>query len=240
MRTGWAGSMTIVASTPRGRAPQLTATLVGELSSTLEQGVRASASASARFTRALRLDVTPSLTWIETRRQYVTAVTGAGGGERTFNERYLFGQLHRREAALELRATWSLSPELALTVYAQPFVSVGRYDRLGELAAAGSADVRWYDATAHVDATAQAGAMRDIVDGATGFSIDEPDFTVASLRSTTVLRWDLGPGSTLFLVWQQLRQGATPRAQPLHSAAPDVATEPGVHTVAIKLSYWFG
>ena len=76
--------------------------------------------------------------------------------------------------------------------------------------------------------------------GATGFSIDEPDFTVASLRSTAVLRWELTPGSTLFVVWQQSRQGSDPRSQPLHAAAPDVVTQPGIHSLAIKLSYWFG
>jgi hypothetical protein len=234
METGWAESVAVSASTPRGRAQQLSGTLVGQLSPTLEQGIFASASAISRVTPALRLDLTPSLTWLETRRQYVATVTDAGGGDRTFGARYLFGHLHRKEAALELRATWSLSPDLVLTLYAQPFVSVGRYDRLGELAAAGSRDVRWYGATSHVQAT------REIVDGATGFSISEPDFTVASLRSTAVLRWELTPGSTLFVVWQQLRQGTDLRAQPLHLAAPEVATQPGIHTLAIKLSYWFG
>jgi hypothetical protein len=234
MQTGWAESVTVTASTPRGRAPQLSGTLVGQLSSTLQQGVVGSVSLASRATSALRLDVTPSLTWVETQRQYVATVTDAGGGDATFGARYLFGQLHRKEAALELRATWSLSPELVLTLYAQPFVSVGRYARLGELAAAGSRDVRWYDATSH------APAMRQILDGSDAFSIDEPDFTVASLRSTAVLQWELTPGSTLFVVWQQLRQGTDTFAQPLHSATPDVLTRPGIHTLAIKLSYWFG
>ena len=121
-----------------------------------------------------------------------------------------------------------------MTLYAQPFVSVGRYDRLGELAAAGSSSVRWYEATA------RDGDMRRIVDGDAAFSIDEPDFTVASLRSTAVLRWQLTPGSTLFVVWQQSRQGQAVGSEPLHAAAPDVVTRPGIHTFAIKLSYWFG
>jgi hypothetical protein len=238
MRMGWAESVKLTATTPRGRAQQLSATLVGELSPTLEQGVVASASLASRLAPALRLDLTPSFTWIETQRQYVTTVTDAGGGERTFGARYLFGQLHRTEAALEIRATWSLSPELAITLYAQPFASVGRYDRLGELAAAGSGDVRWYATTSRT------GPMRAIANGdggfSSGFSIDEPDFTVLSLRSTAVLRWELSPGSTLFVVWQQSRQGSTTRAQPLHTAAPDVVTQPGIHSLAIKLSYWFG
>ncbi|HSR98735.1 MAG TPA: DUF5916 domain-containing protein [Kofleriaceae bacterium] len=234
MRTGWAESVKLTASTPRGRARQLQATLTGQLSSTLQQGIAASMAASWRVVPALRLDITPQLTWTETHRQYVATLTDVGGGERTFGARYLFGYLHRKEAALELRATWSLSPDLVVTLYAQPFVSVGRYDRLGELAAGGASSVRWYEAFA------RAGEMRTIVDGDSMFSIDEPDFTVASLRSTAVVRWQLTPGSTLFVVWQQSRGGDAVGSEPLHTAAPDVVTRPGIHTFAIKLSYWFG
>jgi hypothetical protein len=234
MQTGWAESVKLTANSSRDGARQLQTAITAQLSSTLQQGVAASATANWRAAPALRLDLTPQLTWTETHRQYVTALTDAGGGERTFATRYVFGHLRRKEASLELRATWSLSPDLVVTLYAQPFVSVGRYDRLGELAAAGSGDVRWYEATSRAE------AMRQITDGATGFAIDEPDFTVASLRSTAVLRWQLAPGSTLFVVWQQSRQGAAAGSQPLHSAAPDVVTQPGIHTFAIKLSYWFG
>jgi hypothetical protein len=82
--------------------------------------------------------------------------------------------------------------------------------------------------------------MRRIVDGASGFAIDEPDFSIASLRSTAVLRWELRPGSTLFVVWQQSRQGSDDVSRPLHTVTPDVVTRPGIHSLAIKLSYWFG
>src|SRR5262249_17348851 len=106
MQTGWAESGKLTANTPRDRAQQLAATLVGQPSPPLQQGIMASASLASRVVPSLRLDLTPSFTWIETRRQYVTTVTDAGGGDLTFHERYLFGQLHRKEAALELRATW--------------------------------------------------------------------------------------------------------------------------------------
>jgi len=95
--------------------------------------------------------------------------------------------------------------------------------------------VRWYDATSHV------GANRAIDDAGTAFTIAEPDYTVASLRSTAVLRWELAPGSILYVVWQQSRGGTTlPLAQPLNGAAPNVLTESAIHTLAVKLSYWFG
>src|SRR5262249_49839189 len=120
-------------------------------------------------------------------------------------------------------------------LYAQPFVSVGRYDALGELAAAGSDQIRWYPQLAY------AGASRAIGDGATSFAIPEPDYRVASLRSTAVLRWELAPGSILYIVWQQTRGGTpVPAAVPLHSAASDVFTQSAIHTLAVKLSYWFG
>jgi hypothetical protein len=235
MRIGWTTGGTVSASSPRGTARQLTGSLNVEVSPTLQQGVSGSLSLAARVTPALRLDLVPSLTIVETQRQYVASVSdppaetpGTGG------VRYLFGHLRRNEAALELRTTWSLSPDLVLTLYAQPFVSVGRYDRIGELVAAYDDEVRWYPTTYHN------GAQRTITDGI-AFSIPEPDFRVASLRSTLVLRWELAPGSTLFIVWQQLRGGLPLLpAQPLQTTLPEAFTQPALHTLAIKLSYWFG
>ena len=240
MRTGWGAALALGATTPNGRAHQLSGNLELDVSPTLNQGVVASAHLVTRLTPALRLDVTPSITAIATRRQYVATVEDPAAAA-TYGARYVFGSLARKEAALELRATWSLSPDLVVTLYAQPFVSVGRYDALGELAAAGSSDVRWYASTLHT------GDTRTIVDDGSApgfvpmFSIDEPDYAVASLRSTAVLRWEPAPGSTLFVVWQQSRGGVpAAAARPLHGVAPDVFTQPAVHTLAIKLSYWFG
>lgn len=222
MQVGWAEALLLEASTPHGRAHELSASLELDLSDTLQQGVIASAGLTTRLAPSLRLDVTPSFSRVETRRQYVATVGSPAD--------YLFGHLHRTDAALELRATWSLSPDLVLTLYAQPFVSVGRYDQIGALAAPGSADVRWLP-------TSRSGGQR-IVDGT---AIDEPDYRVASLRSTAVLRWELRPGSILYVVWQQSR-GGVPQlpTQTLHATAPELFTQPAVHTLAVKLSYWFG
>ena len=49
----------------------------------------------------------PSLAIVETRRQYVDTIADPSSTE-TFGAHYLFGHLHRKDAALELRATWSL------------------------------------------------------------------------------------------------------------------------------------
>jgi hypothetical protein len=124
-----------------------------------------------------------------------------------------------------------------MTLYAQPFLSIGRYTRLGELTAAGSGDVAWYSDVSSDPMTAQ----RTIFDGNTSFMLSEPSYTLASLRSTAVLRWELHPGSVLYVVWQQQRGGAsTPTVQTFRGATPAVLTDPGIQTLAVKLSYWFG
>ena len=39
------------------------------------------------------------------------------------------------------------------------------------------------------------------------FTISNPNFDVRSVRGTGVVRWEYRPGSTIFLVWTQQREG---------------------------------
>lgn len=192
MGTGWAGSTSLNVSTPGGRARQLSASTTIEISPTLQQGVHVGVGLTSRLTPSLRLDVRPTVSIVESHRQYVTTV----------DDSYVFGHIKRREASVELRATWSLSPDLVLTFYAQPFYSHGAYESFGQLRAPGSDEL---------DPVAPSVTFAD------------PDFRITSLRSTAVLRYEPQPGSTLFVVWQQAREA-----------------ERAVHTLALKLSWWFG
>jgi hypothetical protein len=233
MHVGYATAASYSVSSPSGRVSQLSVHANAYTSPTRQTGGDLSVTAATRLTSALRLDLVPSVKIVEDRRQYLDTIVDAAAVD-TYGARYLFGHLHRKELALQLRATLSLSPDLVITVFAQPFVSVGKYDQIGELTRAGGADVRWY-ATAVHDTSA-----RTIVDGATVFSISEPDYSVASLRSTAVLRWEFRPGSTLFIAWQQDRGGVPlDIAHTLHNSLSDAFTQSAVHTLAVKLSYWF-
>jgi hypothetical protein len=235
MHIDYQSSASVNIGSPSGRANQLNASFQVLQSPTWDRGITASVTAATRVVPALRLDLIPSLTMIENQRQYVATVTGEQGGEQTYGTRYVMGHIHRHELALQLRATLSLSPDLVITVFAQPFLSSGRYDQIGELISGATGDVRWYDTAVHD------GASRTIADGTHVFSVDEPDYTVASLRSTAVLRWEFRPGSTLYIAWQQERGGIpTTVATPLHSAIGDAFTQSAIHTLAVKLSWWFG
>jgi hypothetical protein len=69
---------------------------------------------------------------------------------------------------------------------------------------------------------------------------DPPDFSNLSLKSNVVLRWEYSPGSTLFLVWSQARQGA--QGAYLTTFADNISDTfslPADNVVLLKVSYWF-
>ena len=66
-------------------------------------------------------------------------------------------------------------------------------------------------------------------------------FSFRSLLGNAVLRWEYRPGSVLFLVWQQNRNGAQPFGD--FDASRDVRAifdESPENIVAIKATYWLG
>ena len=164
------------------------------------------------------------------RRQYVATVD-APATTATYGQRYVFAAIERLEVSAQLRAAITLTADLAIDVYVEPFVSRGRYDRLGELAAPGSNDLIHY---ARVRRDGQTVRVDDA-----GFSLPEPDFTARSLRSTAVLRWEPRAGSTLYAVWQQQRASDEPRARAVGPGLVDAFTAAGAHVFALKLAWWF-
>jgi hypothetical protein len=70
-------------------------------------------------------------------------------------------------------------------------------------------------------------------------TLANPDFTVLSLRSNVVLRWEYSLGSTLFLVWQHGRSGFDPDGRfRLGSRVGDLFEAPATNVLMIKLNYW--
>ncbi len=66
------------------------------------------------------------------------------------------------------------------------------------------------------------------------------DFTNLSLKSNVVLRWEYLPGSTIFLVWSQARQGAGGNYQTAFwDNVSNTFSLPADNVVLLKISYWF-
>jgi len=132
---------------------------------------------------------------------------------------YVFGRLSQRTSSMTVRANYTVTPNLSVQVYAQPFVSTGLYSGFKELVNGRAAN---YD------------------DRYAAYAYDQsPDFKVLSFRTTNVMRWEYKPGSTLFVVWQQGREGAgAPRSFRFGRDYGDIFGTDSSNAFLVKVAYW--
>jgi hypothetical protein len=199
-------------------------------------------SVSVRPSSTVQLVFQPAFSIDKTTSQYVTTQSDAAAS--TYGERYVFAALDQKTLSMETRLNWTLRTTLSLELYAQPFVSGGRYDRFKELAAARTRHFTEYGvAQGTVTRDRNAGTVTIEPDGpgtATAFVIGEPDFKVRSLRGNAVLRWEYRPGSTMFFVWQQSRSGQDANGQfEFRRDAGAIFRERPTNVFLVKASYWF-
>jgi hypothetical protein len=184
-----------------------------------------------------QLSISPEYERLIDTQQYVTTLPG--GTPATFGGRYVFADVDRSTYATQIRLTYTFKPDLTLDFYGEPFSASGRYDHVGELAAARTRLRRVYGTEGTTLTTLADGSQR-VADGATNFTLRSRDFNVQSFRSNLVLRWEWRPGSTLYLVWQQDRSAE--EALRDRTSVADMFSSfrrPGDHFFAIKTSFWF-
>jgi hypothetical protein len=192
-------------------------------------------------TSQLRVTLSPGYARNTNRRQFYGFEDRSD--ERTFGTRYIFSTIEQSELSLPIRMNYAFHPDLSLELWAQPFTASGRFSEFGELPEAAAFDLRTYgtDGTTIDESTdpESGGRVYSVTDGADAFTLPDRNFNRLSFRSNLVMRWELRPGSTLFLVWQQdlsesTREGTYVRAGDLL----DVFGAPGRNVLALKMSYW--
>ena len=77
--------------------------------------------------------------------------------------------------------------------------------------------------------------------GDTAVTSDPGGFNFQQFRSNVVFRWEYRPGSALFLVWSQGREGFTPEQgrESFGGDLGDLFSRRANDTFLVKLSYWF-
>lgn len=192
---------------------------------------------------AMDFSIEPSYNRSETIAQYVTQrrdelATATYGG------RYVFSELYQKGLDITIRTNLSLTPNLSVQLWAQPFAAAGDYDRFKELAHPSSFDFLRYgvDNGSTIDFDPVTEIYTVDPDGpgpAESFSFANPDFNVRSVRANLVIRWEYMPGSTLFLVWNHNRSG--------FSSDPTIGSfdqfgrlwdDNQQNTFLIKINYW--
>jgi len=124
----------------------------------------------------------------------------------------IFADRNTDQYSLTLRSTITFTRDLTLQFYGQVFLAKGQYERFRVLV------------------------------GTSGF-VPVPgvnsDFNTQSLNTNLVLRWEYLPGSTLFLVWSQARDGGN--GNYFSSFSDDLGDTfriPSANVILLKASYW--
>ncbi len=213
--------------------------------------VTASAGIGLKPSPSWQFAVGPNLSLVNLPAQYVTTVndpTATG----TYGNRYVFAPLDQTTLGIDLRLNVTFSPALSLEFYAQPFFSSNDFGAPMELQAPRTFDFLTYGedtGTIARDADASFVIDPDGAGPAESFRVADRDFHLNSLRGNAVLRWEWGPGRTLYLVWQQDRAEHL-GAMALDSAGRDLGgfdlrenvqdlfhTRP-INVLLFKVTYW--
>jgi hypothetical protein len=186
----------------------------------------------------------PSFTRAHTASQFVQPVTDPTATA-TFGVRTVFAQLEQRELALDTRVDWIFSPTLSLQLYVQPLISAGDYSRFKEFSTPGRYEFAEYGTDqgtiSRDDASGSYAVDPDGAGSAPTFQIQDPNFNFRSLRANLVLRWEYRPGSTIFLVWQQARQGVAPVGDfRFGRDFGGIFDAPSTNVLAVKATWWLG
>jgi len=154
-----------------------------------------------------------------TDNQFFGRFTDTGG------DHYTFAHLDQHTTSVTARLNYTFTPEMSLQTYLQPFISKGTYSNVRQLSANPRADA--YD-------DRYAPYINPAV------TTNPGGFNFKQLSSNVVYRWEYRPGSTLFAVWNQGRQGFLPRegVENFQGDVRDLFSLHPANTFLIKVSYW--
>jgi hypothetical protein len=190
----------------------------------------------------IQLSLSPSVSRNRTAQQYVTAVDDPTATA-FYGRRYVFAELEQRSVSMNTRLNLTFTPDLTLEVFAQPFISSGRYTRFKEFVTPRERGKTIYgeDAGSIVSTPDGYTVEPDGAGPAAAFDLDDPDFNFRSLRGNAVLRWEFVPGSTLYLVWTQDRSDvASVGNLDFNRDVDALLAAPAENIFLVKLNYWLG
>ncbi len=160
-------------------------------------------------------------------------------------DRYIMAYLDQQTFGLVFRLNYSLTPELSIQYYGQPFISTGKYSHFKRVtdSRADRYEDRFHTfqkSEMYYDANYEAYQVDEDQDGLVDYYIELPDFNFKEFKSNLVIRWEYRPGSLIYLVWSQGRSvedsygdfSARRDIRNLYNTVPD-------NIFLIKFNHWF-
>lgn len=236
--SSWNGSLT--GGTDSRKIIALSASAARTVDETGSNSTTLSVGADYRATAFIHLVAGPSFTRTYSTAQYVTSVRDVAATA-TFGSRYVFASLHQSTLALDTRAEWTFTPALSLQLYAQPFVSAGRFSDFKEFLTPRTYAFAVYGSDRGAIAAKGSTITVDPGGPAPSFRFGNPNFNIRNLRGNAIVRWEYRPGSAIFFVWQQQRSdvetiGDFNGARDLNAVFRTIPT----NVFVVKATYWIG
>jgi hypothetical protein len=156
---------------------------------------------------------------------------------------YTLGQIDQTTVSLTLKLNYTLTPNLSIQLYTQPYVSAGKYSEFKEVIQprAENYDDRW-----HIFSGSEVFLQDDyyhlLLPGGGGDEItfENPDFNFRQFRSNLVLRWEYLPGSILYLVWTNgINDTSSDGDLSLGNDIRSLFNAGSNNAFMVKISYWF-
>jgi len=156
---------------------------------------------------AIKISVRPRYSDDYESARYVSTIDEPAGNK------YIVGALSRQIFSVDIRVNYSLTPDLSLQYWGQPFLYTANYSKFADVVDAGNLVIRdqyhvYTDSEISYDNTDNTYEVID--NNGNNFTFENPDFSVFEFRSNFVLRWEYIPGSSAYLVWSQGRSGDSP------------------------------
>ncbi len=170
------------------------------------RGIGVNPEISWRPLKSLQLSLEPGYQKAYRTTQYVT--TEEYNGE----DRYIMARLDQEILSADFRINLSITPDLSIQYWGQPFIFAGNYSEYKRIT---NPMADQFSDQYHVFTESEISynepdntyEIDENQDGTTDYSFENPDFNFYEFRSNLVLRWEYIPGSTIFVVWSQGREG---------------------------------
>jgi hypothetical protein len=187
----------------------------GGRSSSLNFGPQIDYKVSGRFSSATSLNFSHN---VNDNQWY-------GNFDDSLGTHYTFAHLTQTTTSATVRLNYTFTPSVSLQVYTQPFVSKGTYTNVRQLSDTPRA-------------AAYGARFAPFADAA--ITSDPGGFNFKEFQSNVVFRWEYRPGSTLFVVWNEGRQGYLPYEgnTNFQGDVRDLMRLHPANTFLVKMSYW--
>jgi len=161
-----------------------------------------------RPSNMIRLSLEPFISINDYNLQYVETT------EYKNEDRYVTAFINQKTFGLVGRIDLSITPDLTIQYYGQPFMASGEYTQFNRITDAQADD---YYNRYHVFAEEEISYNSDEEiysvdengDGMVDYTFGNPNFNFLQYRSNLVFRWEYIPGSAVYLVWSQGRTDET-------------------------------